>query len=369
MVRFARDSLSTARHVAKELETSLGPGTADLQFRFGLHSGVVTAGVLRGEKARFQLFGDTVNTASRMESTGIGNKIQLSETTAELLIQAGRSDWIQQRTDAVHVKGKGIVKTYWALTGDDQHLSVGDEEETEPAVEPSNVTKKIGPDLSMSMHQSKNHRLVSWLTDLMKDQLKRLAAQRQTRRLASFPWNTAIDADACIPRGKTVLDEVVEAFVMPKLNAKTFQYRVDPTTIVFSEEVNEQLYRYVAIISTKYRKNEFHNFDHASHVTMSAVKLLNRMAVPEDIEYDANNLGKVASDLHEYTYGITSDAMAQFAVLFSTLIHDVDHRGVPNQQLAKELPNLGDRYGNRSVAEQNRYVMVVCCCASYCVSR
>jgi len=52
--------------------------------RFGLHSGPVTAGVLRGEKCRFQLFGDTVNTCARLESTGMKNMIQLSEDTANL---------------------------------------------------------------------------------------------------------------------------------------------------------------------------------------------------------------------------------------------------------------------------------------------
>jgi len=38
-----------------KLEVPLGPGTADLSMRFGLHSGPVTAGVLRGEKSRFQV--------------------------------------------------------------------------------------------------------------------------------------------------------------------------------------------------------------------------------------------------------------------------------------------------------------------------
>ena len=45
--------------VTRSLEVSLGPDTGDLSVRVGIHSGPVTAGVLRGERSRFQLFGDT----------------------------------------------------------------------------------------------------------------------------------------------------------------------------------------------------------------------------------------------------------------------------------------------------------------------
>ena len=81
--------------------------------RFGLHSGSITAGVLKGDRARFQLFGDTVNTASRMESTGMKGRIQVSEATAELVRNAGKGSWLTKRTDHVHAKGKGILSTYW----------------------------------------------------------------------------------------------------------------------------------------------------------------------------------------------------------------------------------------------------------------
>ena len=66
LARFSRDCLFKMHNLTRKMEVSLGPDTADLTFRIGLHSGPVTGGVLRGEGCRFQLFGDTMNTAARV---------------------------------------------------------------------------------------------------------------------------------------------------------------------------------------------------------------------------------------------------------------------------------------------------------------
>ena len=59
MARFARACMTEMTKVTRELEVTLGPDTGDLSLRTGIHSGPVTAGVLRGERQRFQLFGDS----------------------------------------------------------------------------------------------------------------------------------------------------------------------------------------------------------------------------------------------------------------------------------------------------------------------
>ena len=57
MCRFAKEAYWKMKEVVRKLEPELGPGTADLTMRMGIHSGPVTGGVLRGGRSRFQLFG------------------------------------------------------------------------------------------------------------------------------------------------------------------------------------------------------------------------------------------------------------------------------------------------------------------------
>ncbi len=84
------------------------PAGKPFQLRIGIHSGPVIAGVIGINKFSYDLWGDTVNIASRMESQGIANKIQVTASTQKRL----KKHYRFQERGFRHIKGKGKMKTY-----------------------------------------------------------------------------------------------------------------------------------------------------------------------------------------------------------------------------------------------------------------
>eukprot|EP00934_Nitzschia_sp_Nitz4_P009170 Nitzschia sp. Nitz4//scaffold37_size175936//139425//149009//NITZ4_002062-RA/size175936-snap-gene-0.260-mRNA-1//-1//CDS//3329549836//9160//frame0 len=423
MAKFAKDCMSKMIQLTRKLEVTLGPETADLAMRFGLNSGAVTAGVLRGEKSRFQLFGDTVNFASRMESTGNRNRIQASQSTADLLVVAGKQAWIRAREELIDVKGKGRVQTYWvmprtttfsrggstrsngsgsrSLTSSRSFASFGDSNH-EPE-EDLGVSLKIRPkrSLEMGIRKSSLHgrsggesldtsrrtmltnsqhsqiwtnrneddsdldndygdgnrqeRLIEWNTEILIGLLKGIVAQRQNKQLASnislksSEGDVEEEADIEGAVEHTALEEITEIIPFAAANdGSPESNQIEAENVNLSPVVEEQLQEYVTMIACMYRDNFFHNFEHASHVLMSSQKLLKRVVNANRIR--VSGYDKVKTD---YTSVIASDPLAQFAIVFSALIHDVDHTGVPNSQLINEKAHIAALYKNKSIAEQN----------------
>jgi hypothetical protein len=215
------------------------------------------------------------------------------------------------------------MQTYWVQVG-----SVPDD------VSHDNACEYLGGSTQASINAAtrttaddlaadKTQRLIEWNVEVLLRLLKQIVAKRLAKQThyAPQPIDEKIFLLDQIGEGKTVIDEVKEIVNLPGFRARDAIDQEDADSVELPPNVVDQLRDYVTNVAALYNSNPFHNFEHASHVTMSVTKLLSRIVAPSDVEYDENHTA-TGKALHDHTYGITSDPLTQFACVFSALIHD-----------------------------------------------
>lgn len=193
---------------------------------------------------------DTVNTAARMESTGIASKIQCSNATAQLLTIAGKDHWLERREDSIVAKGKGVLTSFWVKPKKERTSSMNSSSPSQS----SDVSFERLDERFSSKLSKKHERLVDWVVELLKDRIQSVMILRQscgkgTQKSKSLALEVAT---AAMP-----LDEVAEIIVLPDFDRSTCTVKAG--SVQLSDEVLGQLRKFVTNIAAMYHSNAFHN--------------------------------------------------------------------------------------------------------------
>jgi Adenylate and Guanylate cyclase catalytic domain len=212
-----------------------------------------------------------------MESTGLRDRIHISQETADLLVVSGKSHWVVSREDKVVAKGKGELTTYWLVPKDETAQSVlggsdtvdGDQyDRLAPEMSGEQLGAQMVPN---SAKNQKIQRMIDWNCDILMQLLRLVVAKREalgeeSMRLVGDSNLDNLESD--IGHVGSAVTEIHEMIELPGYDSAAYQ--IDPESVIINDDVAAQLHSYVTVIASMYRDNPFHNFE---------VKLLSRSLV------------------------------------------------------------------------------------------
>jgi hypothetical protein len=111
-----------------------------------------------------------------MESTGVPDKVQISQVTANLLIKEGKARWVRERDDVIEVKGKGFAKTYWMNPNFKRTDSSSSKSTSEYISEGEQQQRNhtFGNESIGNSEIVKRDRLIDWMVDLLIEHIRKI---------------------------------------------------------------------------------------------------------------------------------------------------------------------------------------------------
>lgn len=248
-------------------------------------------------------------------------------------------------------QGKGELQTYWLhtrqstapmsdLSSSEDSFAFEDLLTIPKELFDYNRSKMgLGTNAIRQCLSEQNQRLADWNSNQLLHLLDHLVAYRDAtletegmskENMSPDQKDTILgSAHLGVGQSSSILQEARDVIEMPHYDAKVF-VKAEHTSGNLNELVQQQLCDYVSIVCSMYVDNPFHSYQHASHVTMSIIKLFSSLSssnqnnkLKRDDSKPHYQDEKVGAELHSKTFGISSDPMAHFALAFAALIHDV----------------------------------------------